>query len=109
MLISGKRLLDETRALGDAMNRLSARFSRNEQKMEKIMLDVARLTSEVAEIKSAAQSAKALIESLAQALRDAIANAGNPAELQTAINALADDLDASGTDLAAAVAANTST
>lgn len=59
-----------------------------------------RLTTEVAEARSASQSAKALIAGLAQQIRDA---ATDPA----ALNALADDLDSSTNELSAAVTENT--
>ena len=59
-----------------------------------------RITAEVSEISTVADSAIALLASLAQLLRDA---ATDPA----AINALADQLDAKGNELAAAVTANT--
>lgn len=59
-----------------------------------------RLTSEVGEMKTAQQSAIALLRKLAQLIRD---SAGDPA----ALKALADDLDSQGTELAAAVVENT--
>lgn len=61
---------------------------------------LARITAEVSEIKTAAESAVALIGSLAQQIRD---NATDP----VALNALADELDTTSTALAAAVTANT--
>lgn len=57
-----------------------------------------RLTTEVAETKAGVASAITLIQGLAQQIRD---NANDPA----ALKALADDLDASQTDLANAVTA----
>lgn len=59
-----------------------------------------RLTAEVAETKTAVNSVLALVEGLAQQIRD---NATDP----VALNALADELDAQQAALAAAVAANT--
>jgi predicted RNA-binding Zn ribbon-like protein len=58
-----------------------------------------RVQTEVTEIGGAVDSAIALIEKIAQMIRD---NATNPA----ALNKIADDLDAKGTALAAAVVAN---
>ena len=59
-----------------------------------------RVAAEVAQNGEVIDSAVVLLDKLAQLIRD---NAGNPA----ALNKLADDLDASGNKLAAAVAANT--
>jgi predicted nucleic acid-binding Zn-ribbon protein len=59
-----------------------------------------RLTTEVAETKSAVASVLTLVAGLAQQIRD---NATDPA----ALNALADDLDASQKDIADAITANT--
>lgn len=59
-----------------------------------------RITSEVEQMGDAADSAVALLQRLAQLLRE---SATDPA----AIEALADDLDAKGSALAAAVVANT--
>ena len=67
---------------------------------EKIMVDLSRLESEVAEVKTVAESAKTLIEGLATELR-------NMPATQAAINAMADKLDAESNALAEAVAANT--
>jgi hypothetical protein len=61
---------------------------------------VDRIESEVAEAKSVAQSAIALLGGLSQQIRD---NAQDPAKL----TALADELDANNAALAAAVVANT--
>lgn len=61
-----------------------------------------RLTTEVAETKTAVASVLALVEGLAQQIRD---NATDP----VALNKLADDLDAAQQDIAAAVTANTPT
>lgn len=63
-------------------------------------LDFTRLDSEVSELTTVVDSAEALLTSLATEIR---ANANNPAE----INRIADGLDAQGTRLANAVAANT--
>ena len=65
-----------------------------------LMANLDRLTSEVTEISDAADAAVVLLGELSQLLRD---NAADPA----AITALADQLDAKGTALAAAVVANT--
>lgn len=59
-----------------------------------------RLTAEVAETKTVAASAKAMIAGLAQQIRD---NATDEA----ALNQLADDLDSSTNDLAGALTENT--
>jgi len=64
------------------------------------MADFTRLTAEVEETKTVTQSAIQLLENLSTRLRE---EANNPA----AINALADELDANGAALAAAVVANT--
>lgn len=61
-----------------------------------------RLTSEVSETSTAIDSVLALVEGLAQQIRDA---ADDPVKL----NALADELDAKQQAIAAAVAANTPT
>lgn len=67
--------------------------------MEKMSKELDRIVSETAEIKGSIDSAIALLEKLAQLIRD---NVGNPA----ALTKIADDLDASGNALAAAVVAN---
>ncbi len=59
-----------------------------------------KISTEVTETKTIMESAKTLIEGLAQQIRDL---SDDPA----ALNALADDLDASSKALADAVAANT--
>lgn len=74
-----EQILEETQAMSDAVNRLQA--------------DITNLTS-------INQSAIALITGLAQQVRD---NATDPA----ALNALADQLEASSSELASAVTANT--
>jgi uncharacterized coiled-coil protein SlyX len=61
---------------------------------------VDRLTEEVTEARTVAESAKTLVTTLAQQIRD---NAGNP----DALMELANVLDRSNADLQAAVAANT--
>lgn len=70
------------------------------ERIETMSAALNRLTAEVAENTNTTASAKALISGLAQQIRD---NAGN----ETALNKLADELDASGADLAGAVAENT--
>jgi len=67
--------------------------------VRKMAGEVARLGNEVEEAKGVMASAVALIEGLAQFIRD---NAGDP----VALKRYADDLDSSGNALAAAVAAN---
>lgn len=62
-------------------------------------VELDRLTTEVAETKTAVDSAITLIDGLAQRLRDV---ANDPA----AITALADELDAQQAKIAAAVVAN---
>lgn len=62
--------------------------------------ELTRLTAEVAQTRSAIDSAVTLIAGLAQQIRD---NATDPA----ALSALADSLDAGQADIAAAVTANT--
>lgn len=61
-----------------------------------------RLTSEVSETSTAVDSVLALVEGLAQQIRDA-------AEDPVKLNALADELDAKQAAIAAAVTANTPT
>ena len=68
--------------------------------MSALTVALDRLKAEVAEAKTVADSAKALITNLAQQIRD---NALDPA----ALPALADALDASDTSLATAVTDNT--
>ncbi len=63
---------------------------------------VDRMRTEVSELKTVVGSAKSLLESISQQLRDL---KDDPA----AIEALADELDATSNDLAAAVEANTPT
>lgn len=70
------------------------------QNLEKIMLDLTKLTAEVSEIKTVAQSAVALIKGIAQELKDAKGD-------QAKIDALAEQLDGGGNELAAAITANT--
>jgi cell division FtsZ-interacting protein ZapD len=64
------------------------------------MAELGRLTSEVAEGNDVQQSAITLLQNLSQLIRD---NATD----QTALNALADQLDSQNASLAAAVVANT--
>jgi len=70
------------------------------QKVKQMSAELDRVAAEVAQNGEVIDSAVVLLDKLAQLIRD---NAGNPA----ALNKLADDLDASGNKLAAAVAANT--
>lgn len=67
---------------------------------DQTVADLTRLTQEVTEIGDAAQSAVALISQLSQLVRDLEPTA-------EAINALADQLDSTGSALAASVVANT--
>ena len=69
------------------------------RKVGKMAGELERVQSEVTEISGTVDSAVALLEKLAQLIRD---NAGDPA----ALNKIADDLDAKGNALAAAVVAN---
>lgn len=61
--------------------------------------ELARVQTEVTEISGSVDSAVALLQKLAQLIRD---NASDPA----ALTKIADDLDAKGTQLAEAVVAN---
>lgn len=69
------------------------------RKVGKMANELERVQTEVTEISGTVDSAVALLEKLAQLIRD---NSGNPA----ALNKIADDLDAKGNALAAAVIAN---
>jgi ABC-type transporter Mla subunit MlaD len=68
--------------------------------IDKMSLDLSKLQTEVSENTSVMQSAMTLLDNLASEIR---ANAGN----QTALNELADNLDANSNALADAVARNT--
>jgi hypothetical protein len=70
------------------------------RRIKTVMADLTRLKESVANSITIEKSAKALIEGLAQQLRD---SADDPA----AIKDLADQLDAEGTDLAGSITANT--
>lgn len=70
-----------------------------ERRIKRMANELERVQTEVTEISGTVDSAVALLEKLAQLIRD---NAGNPA----ALNKIADDLDAKGNALAAAVVAN---
>lgn len=72
------------------------------KKLEGKMEELERLTTEVTEVKTIAKSAVVLIEGIAEQIR---LFKDQPAKLA----ALADSLDATSTELAAAVAANTPT
>lgn len=69
------------------------------ERLEKMAGELDRIETEVTEMSGAVDSATALLEKLAQLIRD---NAGDPARLKK----IADDLDAKGGELAAAVVAN---
>jgi septal ring factor EnvC (AmiA/AmiB activator) len=87
----------EIKQAQEAQAKLLARTFR---KVGKMSAELDRLTTEVAETKTAVASVLALVEGLAQQIRD---NATDP----VALNKLADDLDAAQQDIAAAVTANT--
>lgn len=70
------------------------------RKVTIVMANLNRLTTEVAELTTVAESAVALINGLSQQIKDA---AGDQAKLDE----LTDKLDAQANSLAAAVAANT--
>lgn len=71
-----------------------------DQRTVAMATDLTRITTEVTEMSDAVDGAVALLNELAQIIRD---NATDPA----ALNALADQLDSKGTALAEAIAANT--
>ncbi len=79
---------------------LRAQLNAIQQQGADMSAAVDRMRDEVAEIKTVVGSAKALLESISQQLRDL---KDDPA----AIEALADDLDAARAELASAVADNT--
>jgi len=66
----------------------------------KMSVEMDRLEAEVTEIKTVSDSAIVLLKRLAQLIRD---NASNPAKL----TALANELDAKGNEVAAAITENT--
>lgn len=70
------------------------------ERTKSMALDLSRIQAEVAENVSVTQSAVALIGQIAQQIRDNVDN-------QTALNALADQLDTDNQSLGAAVVANT--
>jgi hypothetical protein len=88
--------------LGWAQARLEARQRMTQRGITLMAGELAVLTQEVAEIKTVAESAVALLNGLKAKLDEAIAS-GDPAQL----TALSNELDAVGGSLAAAVAANT--
>ncbi len=77
-----------------------AMLDRIDKRTTTMATDLTRITSEVTEMSDAVDGAVALLGELAQMIRD---NATDPA----ALNALADQLDSKGTELAEAVTANT--
>jgi TolA-binding protein len=87
-------LLERLAALESQVNALTG------EAMPTMKETIDRVRAEVTEARTVADSAKALVTQLAQQIRD---NIGDPA----ALNALADQLDATNADLAAAVQANT--
>lgn len=88
--------------LGWALARIEARQRIAQREARHMAGELAVLTQEVAEIKTVAASAVALLNGLKAKLDEAIAS-GDPA----ALTALSAELDSAGNDLAAAVAANT--
>ena len=74
-----------------------------ERKLVIMSQELDHLTKSVADLKTVAQSAEALLSGLSAQLRDALAKPDPSA----AISAIADDIDADKAELAAAVAANT--
>lgn len=70
------------------------------KKVNRMSVELDRLTASVGEVTTKADSLIALVEGLAQIIRD---NASNP----TALNKLADDLDAQSGELQAAIDRNT--
>lgn len=89
------------RDIGTALNyHLNEKLDRIERKVDNLMANLADLTAKVAELTTVEQSAIALINGLAQQLKDAV---GDPAAIQGVI----DSLEAGKQALANAVAANT--
>lgn len=88
---------DETKTLLEHMHRLLHTVL---ERIDRMSAATDRLTASVASLTSAQQSAVTLLGQLSQLIRD---NAGDP----TALNKLADDIDADTAALAAAVVANT--
>lgn len=88
---------DETLKRLDRVERLLSQLL---QKGNAMSAALERITQEVAETKTAVESAITLINGLAQQIRD---NAEDP----VALNALADELDAQQAAIGEAVAANT--
>jgi len=86
----------------ELLERLDNKLSYLIQREAHMAGELDRLTKEVAETKTVIDSAITLLGQLAQLIRD---NAGNP----TALNALADDLDAKQNELAKAITDNTPT
>ena len=86
--------------LSQQLGRIEGSLSLLHERIDTMTPAMERITREVAETKTAVQSAVTLINGLAQQIRD---NADDP----VALNALADDLDQSQADIAAAVTANT--
>jgi ABC-type transporter Mla subunit MlaD len=82
-----------------AIEELAALTRRILRKVGKMAGELERVQTEVTEISGTIDSAVALLEKLAQLIRD---NVTDPA----ALNQIADDLDAKGNALAAAVVAN---
>ncbi len=85
---------------GPGLDKLLHTFQAILQEMRLMSAELDRLTTEVSENTTVIESAIALIEGLAQQIRD---NATDPASL----TALADSLDSESNKLGAAVAANT--
>lgn len=94
---SARNALERIQKIIDHMHEMFHAFAEGQTHMSK---ELDRLTTEVAEMKTVNTSAVNLLRRLATMIRE---NANNPA----ALTALADDLNASESDLAAAVAENT--
>jgi hypothetical protein len=90
------------RDIEQRLSGIEGRLTVTNHKLEHIMANLDKLTAAVAEVATVEASAVALIQGIAQQLKDAIA-ANDPA----AIDALVTQLQDATAPLAAAVAANT--
>lgn len=95
-----RQQLDRIEMALQRLDRLGELLDTINERQNQMALDLTRLQAEIAENNSAIGSAVALINRIADELRDA---AGN----QDAVNALADQLSGQSDVLAAAVLANT--
>lgn len=86
----------------DLINELlqSAALAAILERVNRMNVELDRLTASIAGMKTVGQSSNALLRKLAQMIRD---NANDPA----ALTALADDVDAQSADMSAAVVENT--